>query len=74
MKLEEHRFSNPSNDDDNQFTPSIFYIDPTIETSTRIITGTVTTTELTLEKFQQQEDEHYEANERAEEATNPTGD
>ena len=72
MTLVEQKFSDTSNDGDDQFTPSMFDIDPTIETTTATTTGTSTTAEMTLEKFQQWEDEHYEAEDRTEEAARPT--
>ena len=72
----EQIFPDTSDDDDNddQFTPNMFDIDPKIETTTATTTGTntATTAEVTLEEFQQWEDEHYEAEDRTEEAINPT--
>ena len=70
----EHIFPDTSDDDDDddQFTPSMFDIFPIIETTTATTSGTATAAAMTLEEFQQWEDEHYEAEDRAEEAINPT--
>ena len=57
---------------DQAFNSVIFDIFPTSETTIATTTGTATTAEVTLEEFQQWEDEHYEAEDRAFEVINPT--
>ena len=68
----EHIFPD-TNDDDDKFTPSISNIVPAIEMTTVMTTDTVTTTAMTLEEeIQQWEEEHYAAEDRAEQAAWPT--
>ena len=62
-------FPDSSDDDHDNFTPSISDIFPT--TTTAMTTDTATTAEMTLEEIQQWEDEHYEAEDRAEQVAWP---
>ena len=67
----EHIFPD-TDDDDDKFTPSISNSFPAIETTTAMTSDTATTVVMTLEEFQQWGEEHYAAEDRAEQADWPT--